>query len=228
MKTVELRFETAGAETDYFMREAFNTLRTNVLFCGTSVKTIAVTSCFAHEGKTTVSLEMAKSLAEAEKRVLFIDADLRKSVTVSRYTDQKGIEGLSQLLSGQSALADTVYRTQVAGLDVIFAGPFPPNPTELLGGESFRQLIEAVSPHYDYVIIDAPPLGLVVDASVIAGVCDGAILVVNQGKVKYRVAQDVVEQLRKSGCRVLGAVLNQPFSRRSSEKDAYYKYRKEP
>ena len=98
MKTVELRFETAGAETDYFMREAFNTLRTNVLFCGTSVKTIAVTSCFAHEGKTTVSLEMAKSLAEAEKRVLFIDADLRKSVTVSRYTDQKGIEGLSQLM----------------------------------------------------------------------------------------------------------------------------------
>ena len=224
MKTVELILKN---EENYFMREAFNTLRTNVLFCGTSVKTIAVTSCVAHEGKTTVSLEMAKSLAEAEKRVLLIDADLRKSVMVSRYTEQSGIEGLSQLLSGQTDLGNAVYHTQFSGLDVIFAGPFPPNPTELVGGESFRQLIEAVSSHYDYVIIDAPPLGLVVDAAVIAGVCDGAILVINQGKVKYRVAQDVVAQLRKSGCRVLGAVLNQSFSRRFSEKDTYYEDRKE-
>ncbi len=221
MMTVELQFDR---DVNYFMREAFNTLRTNVLFCGTETKVIALTSCFAHEGKTTVSLELARTLAESDRHVLYIDADLRKSITVSRYTNQTGIAGLSQLLSGQATLGETLYRTQISGLDVIFAGPFPPNPTELVGSEAFRQLIEAVRPHYDYVIIDSPPLGLVVDAAVIAGACDGAILVVHQGKIKYRVAQGVVEQLKKSGCRILGAVLNQPERSRDVLPDAsYYK-----
>lgn len=208
MKTVKLLL---NSEANYFMREAFNTLRTNLLFCGNSIQTIAITSCFAHEGKTTVALEMARSLSEFGKRVLFVDADLRKSVMVSRYTDQSGIAGLSQLLSAQAGLSDAVYHTQFSNLDIIFAGPYPPNPTELVGGETFRQLIEAVKPHYDYIIIDAPPLGLVIDAAVIAEICDGAVLVLHRGKVKIRMAQDVIEQLRRSGCRVLGAVLNQPM-----------------
>lgn len=224
MKTVQLNLDT---EANYFLREAFNTLRTNVLFCGTSVKTIAVTSCFANEGKTTVSLEMARSLAEANRRVLFIDADLRKSVMVNRYTDVSGITGLSQLLSGQASLTDAVYHTQFAGLDMIFAGPYPPNPTELVGSDAFRALIEEVKPQYDYIIIDAPPLGLVIDAAVMASVCDGAILVIHRGKVKYRAAQDVVAQIRKSGCKVLGAVLNQPTRNRfGSSADAAYSMKK--
>ena len=213
MKTVEIRFEN---EENYFIREAFNTLRTNVLFCGTDVKKIVLTSSEANEGKTTVSLAMAKSLAETDRRVLFVDADLRKSVMVSRYTDLTGIAGLSQLISGQASLADTVYRSQVEGLDIVFAGPFPPNPTELVGSETFRQFLDAVAPHYDYIIIDAPPLGMVVDAAVIAGFCDGAILVLHKGRAKYRTARNVIAQLQKSGCRVLGAVLNQPISRRRS------------
>lgn len=222
MKTVQLR---SDAETNYFLREAFNTLRTNVLFCGTSVKVIAVTSCFAHEGKTTVSLETAKSLAEANRRVLFIDADLRKSVIANRYADVGGITGLSQLLSGQVGLTDAVYHTQFAGLDMIFAGPYPPNPTELVGSDAFRSLIEEVKPQYDYIIIDAPPLGLVIDAAVMASVCDGAILVIQRGKVKYRAAQDVIAQIRKSGCKVLGAVLNQPMRNRggANAETSYYK-----
>lgn len=226
MKTVKLRLNN---ESNYFMREAFNTLRTNILFCGNSIKTIAITSCFAHEGKTTVALETARSLADFGKRVLLIDADLRKSVLVSRYTEQSGIEGLSQLLSGQSDLAATVYHTQFENLDIIFAGPYPPNPTELVGSDAFHQLIEAVKPHYDYVIIDTPPLGLVIDAAVISEICDGAIVVLYRGKVKIRMAQGMIEQLRKSGCKVLGAVLNEPLhSRRiGSAKDysSYYYYR---
>lgn len=222
MKTVQLHLDT---EANFFLRESFNTLRTNVLFCGTSVKTIAVTSCFAHEGKTTVSLETAKSLAEAKYRVLMIDADLRKSVVVNRYTDMSGITGLSQLLSGQATLSDVVYQTQYPGLDMIFAGPFPPNPTELVGSDAFRSLIEEVKPQYDYIIIDAPPLGLVIDAAVMASVCDGAILVIHRGKVKYRAAQDVIAQIRKSGCKVLGAVLNQPMRNRggANAETSYYK-----
>ncbi len=222
MKTIELNW---GDPNNYFVREAFNTLRTNILFSGKSVKTILITSCMAHEGKTTVSFEMARSLAESNKKVLLIDADLRKSVTVSRYTKERGINGLSQILSGQVGLDQSVYRTQLAGMDVIFAGPFPPNPAELVGSPTFKELLDCVRDAYDFIIIDAPPLGLVIDAAVMASVCDGAVIVINQGTVKYRVAQEVKAQLTKSGCRILGVVLNQTQRKRRGirgSRDSYY------
>ena len=206
MRTIELLLED---KPNYFVREAFNTLRTNILFSGRDVKTIVVTSCMAHEGKTTVSFEMSKSLAEANKKVLVIDADLRKSVTVSRYTKERGVCGLSQILSGQVALEQAIYRTQIPGLDIVFAGPYPPNPTELVGSPAFRELLDEKRDAYDYIIVDAAPLGLVIDAAVMSSVCDGALIVINAGHVKYRVAQGVKEQLEKSGCKILGVVLNQ-------------------
>lgn len=222
MRTIELDF---GDLNNYFVREAFNTLRTNILFSGKDVKTIIVTSCVAHEGKTTVSFEMAKSLAEADKKVLLIDADLRKSVTVSRYTKERGVNGLSQILSGQVDLEQSVYRTQVDGLDTIFAGPYPPNPAELVGSPVFKELLDCVRDAYDYIIVDAPPLGLVIDAAVMASVCDGAVIVINQGNIKYRLAQNVKAQLAKSGCRILGVVLNQTQRKKRSvhsKQSGYY------
>ena len=221
MKTIELKFSD---ERNYFLREAFNTLRTNILFSGKQVKTIVVTSCEAHEGKTTISVELSRSLAEADKKVLLIDADLRKSVMLSRYTTATDVSGLSQLLSGQVELADAICHTQQEGMDVIFSGPFPPNPAELVGSEAFSALLETVKPHYDYVIIDAPPLGLVIDAAIMASVCDGSMIVINQGKVKFRRAQVVVDQLRKSGSKILGVVLNQTDRKHRRSGDSYYKH----
>lgn len=221
MRTIELDF---GYSNNYFMREAFNTLRTNILFSGKDVKTIIFTSCVAHEGKTTVSFETAKSLSEANKKVLVIDADLRKSVTATRYIKERGICGLSQILSGQVDLSQALYHTQYPGLDVIFAGPFPPNPTELVGSSAFKELLDSVRPLYDYVIVDVPPLGLVIDAAIMANVCDGAVIVINQGTVKHRMAQDVKAQLQKTNCRILGVVLNQTQrkNRGLKAKDSYY------
>lgn len=213
MKTIEITFEDSS---NYFIKEAFNTLRTNVLFSGKNIKTIVVTSCFAHEGKSTVSFEMCRSLAEAGKQVLLIDADLRKSVMVTRHTKERGICGLSQLLSGQISMDKAIYHTQVEGLDIVFSGPYPPNPTELVGQAAFKEFLDANRDAYDYIIIDAPPLGLVIDAAVISSVCDGAILVINTGHVKYRIAQNVKDQLDKSGCKLLGVVLNQANKRRGS------------
>ena len=109
MKTINLDF---SASKDYFVNESLKTLRTNVQFCGTDVKAIAVTSCQPNEGKSTISLELARSLAEVGKKVLFIDADLRKSVIVQKYVDGVGIVGLSQYLSGQNTLEDVLYSTQ--------------------------------------------------------------------------------------------------------------------
>ena len=219
MKTIELIVEE---EQNYFMREAFNTLRTNILFSGKDVKTIVITSCMAHEGKTTVSFETSKSLAESGKRVLLIDADLRKSVMVSRYTKDRGITGLSHLLSGQVTAEQAICKTQIEGLDVIFAGPYPPNPTELVGSPAFKEFLDSQRNKYDYIIVDAAPLGLVIDAAVMASVCDGAVIVVNAGTIKYRMAQEVKAQLQKSGCKILGVVLNQVSRKGGASKGSYY------
>ena len=223
MKNLEVVELVLEEQQNYFMREAFNTLRTNILFSGKDIKNIVITSCMAHEGKTTVSTEVAKSLAESGKRVLLIDADLRKSVMATRYTKTRGLCGLSQLLSGQVEIDDAIYKTQIEGLHVIFAGPYPPNPTELVGSPAFKELLDAKRDEYDYILIDAAPLGLVIDAAVMASVCDGAVLVINSGTVKYRFAQEVKLQLQKSGCRILGVVLNK-VSRKNSGKyyNGYY------
>ncbi len=219
MKNIELIVEESQ---NYFMREAFNTLRTNILFSGKDIKTIVVTSCMAHEGKTTVSFELSKSLAESGKKVLLVDADLRKSVMVTRYTKDRGITGLSHLLSGQVTAEQAICKTQVEGLNVIFAGPYPPNPTELVGSPAFKEFIDAQRDRYDYIIVDAAPLGLVIDAAVMASVCDGAVIVINAGTIKYRMAQGVKAQLQKSGCKILGVILNQVSRKGGSSGGSYY------
>lgn len=210
---------------NYYTREAFNTLRTNILFSGRDVKTIVLTSCLAHEGKSTVSFELAVSLTEAGKKVLFVDADLRKSICMSRLTKETGLSGLSQYLSGQEELDNVLYGTQVKGLDVIFAGPFPPNPTELVGSDAFATFLKENRDRYDYILVDSPPLGLVVDAALIAAVCDGSVIVLDSGAAKVRAAQRVLEQLRRSNPRVLGAVLNQTRRKKGrGGKSAYGSY----
>ncbi len=224
MRTVELNWE-GQSSSNYFIREAFNTLRANVLFSGKHVKVIIVTSCFAHEGKSSVSFDLCRNLAESGKKVLLVDADLRKSVMVSRYTKERGVYGLSQILSGQIDAANAVYPTNVEGFDIVFSGPYPPNPTELAGSPAFKEFVDGQRNRYDYIIIDAPPLGLVIDAAVMSGACDGAILVINIGHVKYRMAQGVKSQLEKSGCKILGVVLNQVDRKRSiKQQDNYYGY----
>ena len=223
MRTIELILED---NQNYFVHEAFNTLRTNILFSGKKTKVIIVTSCIGHEGKTTISFDLSHSLTELNKKVLLIDADLRKSVMASRYTKDRGMMGLSQWLSGQAEIDQVINKTQLPNMDVIFSGPYPPNPTALAGSPAFKELLDYAREIYDYVIVDAPPLGLVIDAAVMATVCDGAIFVINAGTTKRRVAQTTKDQLEKSGCKVLGVVLNN-VSRKDTKGSYYYYYGKE-
>ena len=186
----------------------YKTLRTNLQFCGQDVQVIAFTSTNENEGKTTISLHTAKSLAELGKSVLFIDADLRKSVLAGRNTNVTNAQGLCEVLTGMSVVADCIYETQYPELNVMFAGKYPPNPVELLGGKYFTELIKEARNVYDYIIIDTPPLGMVIDAAVISPNCDGMVLVVNCGKARYRNIREVINQLEKSGSRILGVVRN--------------------
>ena len=223
MKTIVLKEDN---KKDYFVTEAYRTLRTNMQFCGNEVRVVALTSCFPNEGKTTVALEIGKSMAEAGKKVLVIDADLRKSVVVRKYTSEIGVLGLSQFLSQQASEEDVLYHTQHNNLDIIFAGQYPPNPVELLGGSAFKEFIEKSKETYDYIIIDTPPLGMVIDSAVVAGVCDSAIMVINSGKVRRKQALEVKEQLLRSGVRILGVVLNHAEGKGSPRKTyggRYYK-----
>lgn len=207
-------------QENYSMKEAYKTLRTNIQFCGDDVQVIAMTSCMPNEGKSTISLELSKSLAELGKKVLLIDADLRKSVLVSKYADKSGIEGLSQFLSGQAVLQDVLYSTQYPNFYVIFSGMYPPNPVELLSKSKFKDFIDNAKNTFDYIIIDSPPLGNVIDAAVIANVCDSAILVIAANTISSKFAKNVKSQLEKSGCRILGAVLNNIDSKNNNY---YYK-----
>ena len=109
----------------------------------------------------------------------------------------------------------------------MFAGPYPPNPAELVGCPVFKEILDSVRDDYDYIIVDAPPLGLVIDAAIMASVCDGAVIVINQGVIKHRIAQDVKAQLSKSGCRILGVVLNQTQRKKRGvrgQSPAYYSH----
>lgn len=193
---------------DFHTAEALKTLRTNLLFSGADVRAVALTSFSAAEGKSTVSFQLAASLAQAGKRVLFVDADLRKSTMISRLRVKEKVDGLSHYLSGMVNVNDVLCGTDVSGLYILFAGARVPNAAELLGSENFARLIPALKDAFDYVIVDAAPIGQVIDCAVIAPVLDGTIMVVDTTCNSYRMQKRIKAQLEKSGAKILGVVLN--------------------
>lgn len=222
-KNITLTDSNAG---DYFYEEAIKTLRTNLQFSGKSNKVVLLTSVHSNEGKSDISFNLAVELGKAGKKVLLIDADIRKSAYKSRYDIKEETQGLSQYLSGQVEQIDQVVcKTNYENLYMILAGPYAPNPTEMLGDDQFGQLLKAARQVFEYVIVDTPPLGTVVDAAVIAQYCDGALMVVESDSTSYRACQKVKGQLERSGCKLLGAVLNKVSSKgRSSYYSRYGRY----
>lgn len=208
---------------NYFVNESFKTLRTNLQFSGSQYKVLNITSCDANEGKTTIALMLAKSLSDINKRVVYVDCDLRKSVVGSRYTDAKNAKGLSEYLTDLAKKEEIIFNTQFENFDVIVSGPHCPNPVELMMSGKFCEFINELKQTYDYVIVDTPPLGLVIDSAVIAEFCDAAIMVVSAGRVRFRQAKKTKAQLEKSGCKILGAVLNFADKRGDSYYKKYYK-----
>lgn len=199
---------TDKRKPDYFYSEAIKTLRTNIQLSGQSIKTILVTSCFPNEGKSDVVLSLAQELGSIGKKVLLLDADIRKTAYAGRLGVEEEVKGLSQLLSGQVGLQDIIYETNFPNMDIIFGGPAAPNPSGLLSENIFRVFLKEVREYYNYILIDTPPIGTVIDAAVIGRCCDGAIFLIQPGSVRYRDAQKAFAQLERSGCRVLGAVMN--------------------
>lgn len=209
---------------DYFYSESIKTLRTNIQLSGQSIKTILITSCYPNEGKSDIALSLAQELGSIGKKVLLLDADIRKTAYVGRLEVQEEVKGLSQLLSGQAGLQDIIYNTNFPNMDIIFGGPSAPNPSGLLSENIFKILLKELKDYYNYILIDTPPIGTVIDAAVIGRCCDGAVFLIQPGNVRYRDAQKAFAQLEKSGCRILGAVLNKIDTSGDKYYSSYYKH----
>ena len=199
--------------------EAMKTLRTNLMFSGEEVRVIGMTSYSAAEGKSSISFQLAASLAQAGKRVLLLDADLRKSVMQSRLKVRGKIEGLSHYLSGMAGINELIRSTDVPGFYIMFAGVRVPNAAELLGSGRFKKLIPALKEVFDYVIVDAAPLGQVIDCAVMAPELDGVALVVDTTHNSYKLERRIQNQLEKSGGKILGVILNRVDFK---DKNGYY------
>lgn len=196
------------SKVPFAVNEAINVLRGNVQLSGNNIRAVAVTSSLAHEGKSSMAFRLAKSMASLEKRVLYLDGDIRNSTTQIRYEIMGDKIGLSEYLCGEASKEKIIYHTDDQWLDMIFTGAKAPNPSALVSGPLFQELMQFLKSIYDYVIVDTPPLNVVIDGLLIAKQCDGTVLVVESGITERAQAEKARRQMEYAGINILGAVVN--------------------
>lgn len=194
-----------------FIKEAeeyYNALCTNIQLSGDKLKVISVTSVNPGEGKTTTSVNIARSFARAGYKTLLIDGDTRNSVISGVFKSREKITGLTEFLSGTADLSYGLCDTNIENLFVVQSGSVSPNPTALLQSKNFNDMIETLRKYFDYIIVDTPPVGIVIDAVIITQKCDASILVTATGEANKRDVQKAKQQLEQTGKLFLGVVLN--------------------
>ena len=221
---------------NYACNEAMNTLCTNLFYCGDNIRSVLITSRHEQEGKSSVAINMMRTIASCGKRVVLVDADLRCSVLASRYKfsySQLTNAGLAEYLAGMCAMEDVVYETNLENAFIVPAGREVMNSLQLLSSPRYAELIARLSKHFDVVLVDTPPAGVIVDAIEIAKYCDGALLVVASNTGSKQEIDEVAQNIRKTGCKMLGAVLNnvnmdsfqnRKYYYRSGKYSSYYRY----
>jgi capsular exopolysaccharide synthesis family protein len=189
--------------------EAFRAIRSNVLFSSAEEgpKVMVVTSSAPGEGKTLVATNLAVALAQANQRVLIVDADMRKP-RVHGIFQHAQEPGLSNVLVGNAKASEAVRNTKVPGLWAMPSGVIPPNPSELLGSKRFKEFVAALGQHFEWVIIDSPPVMAVTDSSIVAHVATGVVFVIGSDMTSRQTAQRSLDQLEKANAKVVGAILN--------------------
>lgn len=210
------------AEPKHVISEQFRTLRTNIEFAGAALDKLQVvmfTSAEMSDGKTTVSSNVAITWAQTGKKVLYVDADLRRPTAHSTF-DLINTRGLTTILASDAQPKNTVQETFVPNLEVLTSGPVPPNPAELLSSHRMVALVEWMRNNYDIVVLDVPPVMAVTDAQVLVPLIDGTVLVTTFGKTLKNNLQRTVETLRISNAKILGIVERN----RGSRGDAGYGY----
>lgn len=208
---VKKREAIISKNTPFAFIESFKSLRANIEFTtfDGELKVIVFSSSIPNEGKSSVVINTAKTLAESGHKVLLIDGDLR-SPSIGRYLRVRRdvTIGLSTILAGKSQLSDAIYSYAPANIDVMLSGPIPPNPAELISHKKTEILIETLKKDYDYILIDTPPVGVVSDAALMSRYADGAIFVVRHNYADRDLVKDSLRKLEASNVNILGAVLN--------------------
>lgn len=202
--------------------EQFNTIRTNIEFSSIDKerKSLMFTSSMASEGKSTVAANTAVTFARQGKKVLLVDADLRRPTINATFSIQNPV-GLTNFLTEKNLnINDAIYRTSIKNLYVMPSGPIPPNPSELIGSKKMSRVVEALDSAFDLVIYDAPPVLSVTDAQILSTKVDGTILVVRENKTEKVLVKQAVRLIQHVNGEILGVVLNDV----RGEGSGYYVY----
>lgn len=221
--SVEADIVKGGKKAPFAVAEAYKLIRTNILFllAQKNGKVIAISSSGANEGKSTTAVNVAIAFSQLGGKVLLVDGDLRRS-SIHRKLKIENEDGLSNVLVSFSELTTAVQHLN-ENLDVLTAGPMPPNPSELLGSTQFETFINDAKEEYDYIIVDTPPINIVSDALVIAPRTDGLILVVRDNVTPYDAVQHTIEAVEFANITVLGTIMNGVNSK-GNKRYTYRKY----
>lgn len=202
--------------------EQYRTIRTNIQFSSVDeeIRSIVVTSAGPGEGKSTTAANLAVVYAQQGKRVLLIDADLRKS-TVHYTFRVENIYGLTRVLMKQVSLVEAAQPCDVEHLDILPSGPIPPNPAELLASKHMEELLNEAKEIYDIIILDTPPVLAVSDAQILSNRVDASVLVVSSGRTEQEAAKKAKDVLNAGKGKLIGVVLN---GVKKAENQHYYYY----
>lgn len=208
--------------------EAYRSLRTSIQYSGidTELQSLVVTSSIPSEGKSTVAANLARSFSEMDKKVLLIDADLRKP-TIHKKLKLSNQVGLSDLIVQKLNPTEVIQKVDEQ-FHVLTSGKIPPNPAELVGSEKMSQLFSYLKETYDYIIIDTPPVLSVTDPQLLALKADGTLLVVRAEKTKQKVVQTAFKELKKLKVNVIGSILNDYGKKMGGYSQYYYQYEDQP
>jgi capsular exopolysaccharide synthesis family protein len=223
-KRSPLIVEIAGSRS--LRAEEYRRLRTNLQFISIDepVRAVAVTSSVAGEGKSSTAVNLAIVMSESGKRVLLIEADLRRP-RISSYLGLENALGLTNVLAGQMSVDEALQDWGTDGLKVLSSGSIPPNPSELLGSRAMAEFVRAMRERFDLIVLDTPPLGPVTDAAIASSVVDGVVLVVRAAKTHLHGVDSSMESLAAVDARVLGTVLSMvPGTRSAERRYASYSY----
>lgn len=207
---LEERRHLLTPKSNFFVREAYKTLRTNVSFALAGEEgchVIMVTSGMQGEGKSITAVNLAISYAMADRKVLIIDCDLRRP-KLSRLLRMSSQVGLSNLILKAGLRDEAIHPTHVKGLDAILAGDIPPNPSELLGSARMEKILSELREEYEFIILDSPPVNMVTDAVVLAPRSDGVLFLVRANRSERGAVLHAVDQLEYAKAKILGFVLN--------------------
>lgn len=217
-----------GKNLSFAASEAYKLLRTNLLFAlpeQQKCRVVGITSAGSGEGKSTTSLNLAYILAEADKRVLLIEGDMRLPV-ISKRLKLKAAPGLSNVLAGMCTEKEAIQACSIQeNLWLMASGDIPPNPSEMLGSVQMREMLDCLSDQFDFILLDLPPVNVVADALVVSQLTHGVIVVVRQDYATRRGVEEAMRQMQYAGAKVLGFVMTCSDAQGKSKKKYGYGYK---